>query len=69
MKTLLHLVWLAVSLTDIALGYFIVWDWARIHDLAVFIILVGLVNVWWAGSGLHRPKAIRFNHMKGVRYV
>lgn len=69
MKTTLHLVWLAVSLADIALGYFIVWNWARTHDVAVFIFVVGAINAYWAVKGIRRPKVIKFNHLKGVSYV
>lgn len=69
MKTLLHLVWLAIALADVVLGYFIVWDYARTYDLAIFIMALGLLNAWWAIGGLRRPKVIKFNHRVGVSYV
>lgn len=69
MKTTLHLIWLAVSVADIAAGYFIIWDWANTPDLAVFIFAVGMINAYWAIKGISRPKVIMFNHLKGARYV
>lgn len=68
MKTVVNLAWLAIALTDIALGYLIVWQWAQTPDLAAFVIGIGLLNAYWAVSGLRRPK-ISFNYLKGVKHV
>lgn len=69
MKTLLYLAWFAIGAAAVALGYFILWDWARTYDLALFVMAIGALNAYWGISGLRRPKAIKFNHKLGAQYV
>lgn len=67
MKKLLYLAWFAIAVADVALGYFIVWDYARTYDLAVFVMALGALNAYWAFTGLRRPKRIvKFNHIQGA---
>lgn len=57
MKILLNLAWLTIALTDVALGYFVIWDYAQTPDFAVVIMAIGLVNAYWAITGIRSPKA------------
>lgn len=66
MKTILNLAWLAISLTDIALGYLFIWQWAAWETGGLFVMGLGALNAWFALRELRRPKVIKFNHMKGV---
>lgn len=68
MKIVLNLAWLAIALADIVLGYLFIWQWAQTPDLAVFVMAVGLINAYWAISGLRGPK-VKFNYLKGVSNV
>lgn len=60
MKTLLNLAVLVAGIANIAIGYFIIWQWASWPEGAAVIMAVGAINAWLGYKDLRRPKVVKY---------
>ena len=59
MKNAAHLAWLTVGLADVALGYFVIWQWAKSPELGLVLMLLGTALAGVMALEMRRPKAVR----------